>query len=61
MGWPSTAVNVVRAGYSHFYQSFLSVDSNVDPVAYGINTGVANPKHFGFRSYSLLVTAALRS
>ena len=44
----STAVNVVRAGYSHFYQSFLSVDSNVDPVTYGINTGVTNPKHFGF-------------
>jgi hypothetical protein len=44
----STTVNVVRAGYSHFYQSFLSVDHSVDPATYGINTGVTNPVHFGF-------------
>ena len=44
----SNVVNEFRAGYSHFYQSFLSVDSNVDPTSYGINTGVTNPQHFGF-------------
>ena len=44
----STIVNEVRAGYSHFYQSFLSVDHSVDPTTYGINTGVTNPIHFGF-------------
>jgi hypothetical protein len=49
----STVVNVVRAGYSHFYQSFLSVDSNIDPLTYGINTGVTNPKDFGFPVISI--------
>jgi hypothetical protein len=44
----STFVNEVRAGYSHFYQSFLSVDHDVDPATYGINTGVTNKAHFGF-------------
>ena len=44
----STIVNVIMAAYSHFYQSFLSVDHSVDPATYGINTGVTNPVHFGF-------------
>jgi len=44
----SNLVNEFRVGYSHFAQSFLSVDSNVNPLAYGINTGVTDPRFFGF-------------
>ena len=40
-------VNEVRAGYSHYYQSFKSGDSNVNPTTYGLNTGVTNPLYFG--------------
>jgi len=39
-------VNEVRAGYSHFYQSFLSVDHDVDPTKYGINTVFENLEGF---------------
>ncbi len=51
-GWtyvPSSSwVNSFRFGWSHYNQSFLSADSNVDPATYGINTGVTNPVNFGF-------------
>jgi hypothetical protein len=51
-GWTwtpnSSMVNEIRVGYSHFYQSFLSADHSVNPVAFGINTGVTNPLFFGF-------------
>ena len=33
-------VNEVRFAYTRFNQSILTVDSNVNPVKYGINTGV---------------------
>ena len=51
-GWtyiPSSKwVNSFRFGWSHYNQSFLSADSNVDPTTYGINTGVTDPTNFGF-------------
>ena len=44
----STWVNEVRGGYARYYQTFFSVDHNVNPTTYGINTGVTNPLYFGF-------------
>jgi hypothetical protein len=50
-------VNEVRVGYSHYYQSFLSVDANQDPSNYNFNgstykvyTGQTNPFYFGLPS-----------
>jgi hypothetical protein len=40
-------VNVARFGYNRFWQSILTVDANVNPIAYGINTGVTAPINFG--------------
>jgi hypothetical protein len=50
-------VNELRVGYSHYYQTYSSVDSNVNPTAYGLNTGVTNSLYFGlpqitFNSFS---------
>ena len=51
-GWTWTPssnwVNELRGGYNRFYQPYLSVDHNVNPTAYGINTGVTDPRFFGF-------------
>jgi hypothetical protein len=44
----STLVNELRVGYSHFRQYYDSIDANVNPLAYGINTGVTDPRFFGF-------------
>lgn len=44
----STLVNQFRAGYAHFHQTYDSVDANVNPLSYGINTGVTDPRFFGF-------------
>jgi hypothetical protein len=44
----STVVNQLRVGYAHFHQFYDSVDSNVDPLAYGINTGITDKRFFGF-------------
>jgi carboxypeptidase family protein/TonB-dependent receptor-like protein len=44
----STFVNEFRVGYNRFTQSFLSADAHVNPLAYGINTGVTDPRFFGF-------------
>ncbi len=44
----STLVNEFRVGYDHFNQQYVSVDSNVPATAYGINTGVTDPKYYGF-------------
>jgi hypothetical protein len=56
-GWTwtpkSTLVNELRIGYDHFYNPYLSVDHNVNPTAYGINTGVTNPDFFGFPAISI--------
>jgi hypothetical protein len=44
----STFVNEFRVGYSYYSQPSVSNDSTVDPMAYGINTGVTDPRKFGF-------------
>jgi hypothetical protein len=44
----STLVNEFRVGYSYYSQPSVSNDSTVNPLAYGINTGVTNPREFGF-------------
>ena len=44
----STFVNEFRAGYSYYSQPSVSNDSTVNPLAYGINTGVTDPRRFGF-------------
>ena len=46
---PSSAVaNQFRGGYAYFHQTYDSVDANVNPLSYGINTGVTDPRFFGF-------------
>ncbi|HZR56333.1 MAG TPA: TonB-dependent receptor [Terriglobales bacterium] len=40
-------VNEARVGFNHFRYSSLTADNNVNPTAYGINTGVTNPRDFG--------------
>ena len=51
-GWTwtpnSTLVNEFRVGYVHYRQWDDSNDSHVNPLAYGINTGVTDPRFFGF-------------
>jgi hypothetical protein len=44
----SDLVNEFRVGYVHFRQWYDSNDSHVNPLAYGINTGVTDPRVFGF-------------
>jgi carboxypeptidase family protein/TonB-dependent receptor-like protein len=44
----STFVNEFRAGYSYYSQPSVSNDSTVNPLSYGINTGVTDPRRFGF-------------
>jgi hypothetical protein len=44
----STLVNEFRVGYSHYSQPSVSNDSTVNPLAYGINTGVTDKREFGF-------------
>ena len=44
----STWVNEARVGYIHYRQWYDSLDSTVNPVSYGINTGVTDPRYFGF-------------
>jgi hypothetical protein len=41
-------VNELMVGYGYYYQSFFSVDHNVPPTSYGINTGVTDPLYGGF-------------
>ena len=49
----STLVNELRVGYTHFRQPYLSVDNAVNPVTYGINTGITDPRFFGFPRLSI--------
>ncbi|HEV7967882.1 MAG TPA: TonB-dependent receptor [Candidatus Acidoferrales bacterium] len=44
----SNLVNQFRAGYAYFHQTYDSVDASVNPLAYGIDTGVTDPRLFGF-------------
>jgi hypothetical protein len=57
VGWtyvPSSAwVNSFRFGYSHYYQTFVTPDSTINPTAYGIFTGVTNPASFGLPEISI--------
>lgn len=48
--WTPTnnVVNQFRVGYNRFSQRIFTVDHDVNPTAYGINTGVTNPLDFGF-------------
>jgi len=51
-GWTwtpnSTLVNEFRVGYVHFRQWYDSNDASINPLAYGINTGVTDKREFGF-------------
>jgi hypothetical protein len=49
----STRVNELRIGYDHFHQVYESVDHNVNPLAYGINTGATDPRIYGFPSIAI--------
>ena len=46
---PSSAwSNEVRFSYNSFNESIAPVDHNVNPTTYGLNTGVTDPRLFGF-------------
>jgi hypothetical protein len=40
--------NEARFGYNRFWQTILTVDAGVNPIVYGLNTGVTSPVNFGF-------------
>ena len=40
--------NTVQFSYNSFYEKIAPVDSNVSPAKYGLNTGVTDPRLFGF-------------
>jgi outer membrane receptor protein involved in Fe transport len=44
----STMVNEFRVGYSYYRQDSDSNDATINPLAYGINTGVTDSRKFGF-------------
>jgi hypothetical protein len=44
----STWSNSARFSYNRFYEKIAPVDSNVNPTTYGLNTGVTDPRLFGF-------------
>src|SRR3984893_11050761 len=44
----STIANELRGGYDYFRQDYDSLDASVNPLKYGINTGVTDSKLFGF-------------
>lgn len=41
-------VNEARFSYSRFYEAIQPIDHNVNPMSYGLNTGVTDPREFGF-------------
>jgi Carboxypeptidase regulatory-like domain/TonB dependent receptor len=43
-------VNDARFSYNRFYEKIAPVDANVSSMTYGINTGVTDPRLFGFPS-----------
>jgi Carboxypeptidase regulatory-like domain/TonB dependent receptor len=43
----STMVNEFRVGYTHFRQWNDSNDSNINPLAYGVNSGITDSRFFG--------------
>jgi hypothetical protein len=52
VGWTWTPnsrwVNEARFSYNRFSEAILPVDHNVNPTAYGLNTGITDPRDFGF-------------
>jgi len=40
--------NEIRFSYNRFSEAIFPVDHNVNPLAYGLNTGVTDPRLFGF-------------
>ena len=44
----SSWINDVRFSYNRFDEKIAPVDSNVNPTTYGINTGITDPRLFGF-------------
>jgi len=48
----SSRVNELRVGYDRFYQPYYGIDLHVNPLSYGINTGVTNSSIFGFPTMS---------
>jgi hypothetical protein len=40
--------NEARFGYNRFWQTIVTVDAGVNPIVYGLNTGVTAPVNFGF-------------
>ncbi len=41
-------INDVRFSYNRFDEAIFPVDHNVNPTTYGLNTGVTDPRLFGF-------------
>ena len=41
-------INTVRFNYNRFDERIAPVDANVNPVTYGLNTGITDPRLFGF-------------
>ena len=60
LGWTwspnSRWVNEARFSYNHFWEQIAPLDHNVDPSKYGLNTGITNPKLFGFPSINIDTT-----
>jgi hypothetical protein len=52
VNWTHTAnskwVNDARFSYNRFNEAIFPVDHNVNPESYGLNTGVTDPRLFGF-------------
>jgi hypothetical protein len=44
----ATLTNDVRFSYNSFYEKIAPIDSSVNPTVYGLNTGVTDPRLFGF-------------
>jgi TonB dependent receptor len=44
----SRLVNVARFSYNRFNESIAPLDANVNPTQYGLNTGITDPRLFGF-------------
>jgi hypothetical protein len=44
----SSWVNNARFSYNRFNEAIFPVDHNVNPTTYGLNTGVTDPRLFGF-------------
>ncbi|HKS74263.1 MAG TPA: TonB-dependent receptor [Terriglobales bacterium] len=44
----SNWVNTARFSYNRFNESIAPLDGNVNPSSYGLNTGITDPRLFGF-------------